>query len=203
MKTTTTLTFGALFVLALAGCTTPETGETESGCTPLNATVEWGEASEGDVELIGVQLLEYTDNASRSTLETRQLSDESGFPDDALAELGVTESQLEAWHAGLIERALDSGAVGEGFVASTAIAETGYVELTTPEDGRFVVSVMAPVVAVPVTIACDGFAPVTGDVVGVYPDQVEAIPLKCVPELETEPGDSLESRTAREYCAKA
>ena len=200
---TTPLTLMALAVLALAGCTPgPAPEETESGCSPENATFEWGDAAIGGKVLLGAQLLEYTDGATRSTLESRQGEAEGAFPDAALAELGVTEDRLEAWHEALIAQARDSGAVVAGFETSTAISDEPYVEITTPEDGRYVVSVMAPLTTVPVAIGCEGVDPVAGELVGVDTEAIEAVPLRCVPDLDDEPGASLEGKTTREYCAE-
>jgi hypothetical protein len=206
---TTSLSLMAVVALALAGCTaSPPPEETESGCSPENATFEWGTAAEGSEVLLGVQLLEYTDGASRSSLEVRDAKTDSGFPDAQLAAIGVPEEGLEAWHAALIAAARDSGAVAEGFETSTSISEKPYVDITTPEDGRYVVSVMAPLTTVSVTISCADGAPVEGDLVGLDPALVRAVPLLCVPDLdepatEDAPDVSLETATAREYCAKA
>jgi hypothetical protein len=193
----------AVLALALSGCTTTEPGETESGCTPKNAGFEFDEASVGEVEVLGVQLLEYTDGATQSTMETEVVATDAGFPDSALETLGVTEEQLETWHAELIAAARDSHAVAEGFEASAGVSEKPYVEITTPEDGRYVVTVMGPLVTVPVTITCGDQKPVAGELVGVDPESIEAVPLLCIEGAEEEVNESLQSATTREYCAKA
>lgn len=202
MKTTSlAVTTLAALALALAGCTTTEPGETETGCTPENATIEFGDATVGEVELLGVQVIEYSDGATDSTMSTEVVAD-AGYPDAALETVGVTDQQRDAWHAGLLERARGSKAVAAGFAASPLLSEEPYVEITTPEDGRYVVSVMGPLVELPVTVECEKLDPAVGTIVGVDAETIEAVPLLCVEGGDSELGDSIPSVTAREYCAK-
>ena len=191
-------------VLLLAGCVAtpePEPTPTAVGCTPETAEFSWEAGNQGDNQLVAVQILTYSQDATVQTFETRNVAAEAFIQDaDALNMLTDFDQDANAeWMDALLTDVQRTGQVTEKFNTNPDLGDTVMAEPEEPADGTYVVSISSPQVTVPFTISCDGDVVVDSALTSTDSFGFASVAYRCGDDL----GDDPVVLAALEYCPRS